>query len=185
MPVPQARRRLALVLASLVLATACSSGPKAPALPAAMADGAYPLPADYRAWPTFLQGVERPDNGQVRDIYLNKVATAAQPGQPFPVGSVFVMELFAAQKAGDGALVRGPDGKLVRGPLIKRFVMAKGPGWGAAVQPAELRNGDWVYSAWLPDGKAAPDPAAGCRGCHLPQASSDFVHRAAEYFARR
>jgi hypothetical protein len=173
----------ALVGAALFAASCATTG--TPALPATMADGAYPLPASYRQWPVFLEAVQRPDNGQVRDIYMNEVAAGARSGAAFPDGSVFVMDLFAAAKGGDGSLTRGADGKLVRGPLLKRFVMAKGPGWGAAVQPAELRNGDWVYSAWLPDGQAAPDPVATCRGCHLPQAGQDYVHRAAEYFAGR
>jgi hemoglobin len=178
--------RRALVIAAATVAVAgCTRPEPAASLPATMADGAYALPAGYRDWPVFLRGVQRPDAGQVRDIYLNRVAAGATAGQPFPDGSVLVMDLFAAQKSADGSLVKGPDGALVRGDLIKRFVMAKGPGWGAAVTPAALRTGDWVYSAWLPDGQPAPDPVAGCRGCHLPLAAQDYVPRASEYFASR
>lgn len=174
------------MLLAVVLAACASSGPPAPALPAAMADGAYALPAGYREWPIFLRGVERPDTGQVRDIYLNPVAARAQAGQAFPDGSVLVMDLYAARKAADGSLARDAGGRLVRGELIKSFVMAKGPGWGAGVTPAALRTGDWVYSAWQPDATTpAPDPVAGCRGCHLPLAAQDFVPRADEYFAGR
>lgn len=178
-------RRAVVIAAAMLVSAACTRPEPAASLPATMADGAYALPAGYRDWPVFLRGVQRPDNGQVRDIYLNRVAAGATAGQPFPDGSVLVMDLFAAQKGADGSLVKGPDGALVRGDLIKRFVMAKGPGWGAAVTPAALRTGDWVYSAWLPNGQAAPDPAAGCRGCHLPLAAQDYVPRAGEYFASR
>jgi hemoglobin len=150
------------------------------------ADGTLAVPADYRSWPVFLAGVERPDAKQVRDIYVNPAGSKAVAGQPFPVGSLFVMEIHKAQEAADGSLARDASGKLVKAGLIKVFVMGKGEGWGDGVTPAELRNGDWIYAAWQPDLKtAAADPLQGCRGCHLPQAANDYVHRAGEYFAGR
>jgi hemoglobin len=96
------------------------------------------------------------------------------------------MEIYATRPHADGAPAFDPSGRLVRGPLQKLFVMAKGEGWGAGVEPENLRNGDWVYSAFLPDGRTpAPDDLAACRGCHLPLAKQDFVHRYDEYFSGR
>ena len=178
-------RHLPAALLALVLAS-CSSVPEGPATAGPPpADGTLPVPAGYRAWPVFLAGIDRPDVKQVRDIYVNTTGSKAVAGQPFPAGTVFVMELHKAAEGADGSLTRDAAGKLVKGDLIKTFVMGKGEGWGATVTPPELRNGDWLYAAWLPDGTAAPDPVAGCRGCHLPQAGKDFVHRADEYFATR
>ncbi len=78
------------------------------------------------------------------------------------------------------------DGKLEKGELAKIFVMGKNPGWGAAVSPAELRTGDWIYSAYKADGQTpSGDDIAQCRACHLPLAKQDFVHRYDEYFDRR
>jgi hemoglobin len=147
-------------------------------------DGTLATPADYRSWPMFLADIQRPDARQVRDIYVNPAGYAAQAGSPFPSGTKFVMELYAARTAADGSLLRDDEGKLVKGELLKLFVMGKGPGWSASVAP-ELRTGDWIYAAWLPDRTTpAPDALAGCRGCHLPQVTADYVHRAAEFFAQ-
>jgi len=182
---PVIRLLLPASLLGLVVAS-CASAPEGPAAASPPpVDGALPVPADYRSWPVFLTGIDRPDVKQVRDIYVNATGSKAVAGQPFPAGTVFVMELHKAAEGADGNLTRDAAGKLVKGDLIKTFVMGKGEGWGATVTPPELRNGDWLYAAWLPDGTAAPDPVAGCRGCHLPQAGKDFVHRADEYFATR
>jgi hemoglobin len=177
------RARLLASLA-LVLASCAAPAPKTPVI--APNDGEVLVPDGYRGWHTFLTNVQRPDVKQVRDIYVNGKGASAKQGDPFPNGTTFVMELYNARADADGKLATDSDGKLVKGDLAKIFVMSKGKNWGAGVTPAELRNGDWVYAAYLPDAKThAPDAAAGCRGCHLPQEAKDFVHRYDEYFAGR
>jgi hemoglobin len=95
------------------------------------------------------------------------------------------MEIFNARALPDGSLVKASDGRLVKDDLAKVFVMGKAEGAGASAKP-ELRTGDWVYSAFLPDlTTASPDAIDGCRSCHLPLADKDFVHRYDEYFAGR
>lgn len=180
--------RSMIVMAAAAIAAglaACAQMP--PATPAkVMRDGEVMPPADYRSWPKFLSAVQRPDNKQVREIYLNPVGQRAKAGDRFANGTVSVMELFTARVAADGAPLMGADGKLVKGDLLKIFVMAKGAGWGDSVAPPELKTGDWVFSAWQPDGKTAtPDPITACRGCHVPLAARDFVLRYDEYFASR
>lgn len=144
------------------------------------------LPSDYQAWPAFMMGVERTDNGQVRDLYVNEIGTTVQEGQPFPAGTLLVMDLFAAQKDGTGALARDGNGHLMRGALMKTFVMGKDSGWGNYVSP-DLRNGDWLYSAYGPDGKTpTADPLPPCFSCHYSLgASQDWVQRYGEYFTER
>jgi hemoglobin len=168
--------RIGAAALGLVLA-ACATGPLH-FLWRGQHDGEVPPPADYRSWPRFRSAVDRPDVGQVREIYVNPLGAGTRRGQPFPDGTIFVMEIYAARLHADGAPAFDPSGRYVKGPLQKLFVMAKGEGWGAAVEPAALRTGDWVYSAWAPDGRTpTDDAAAGCRGCHLPLAREDFVHR--------
>lgn len=152
--------------------------------PAPLKDGELALPADYKSWPKFLSAVQRPDAKQVREIYMNPAARQATAASGFPNGTVFVMENFAARARADGTLETGPDGKLVKGELLRIGVMGKGEGWGLDV-PEVLRNGNWVYAQWMPNGQKAPDDLNTCRACHLPVANKDFVHRYDEHFASR
>lgn len=169
-------------LAAAIVVAACTTAPPKPT--AKLNDGELAVPADYKSWPKFLTAVQRPDAKQVREIYVIPGADRTKAGEPFPEGTVFVMENFAAKANPDGTLVTGPDGKLVKGDLLRIFVMGKGDGWGDKTIP-ELRNGTWIYAAYDGAGKAAADPTTTCRACHLPLSSKDFVHRYDEYFASR
>ncbi len=144
------------------------------------------LPSDYRTWPVFLANVQRADNGQVRDVYVNPIGATVQQGQPFPMGTVLVMDLFAAQKDDTGAPVLDGNGHLIKAALLKTFVMGKDTGWGNYVS-SDLRNGDWLYAAYATDGKTpTADPLPPCFSCHLPLgASQDWVQRYADYFQQR
>lgn len=175
------KRMLGLVAATLL--ASCTTAPTAP--PAMLGDGELAVPADYRSWPKFLSQVERPDAKQVREIWINPVGARGRAGEPFPDGTLLVMELHAAKANADGTLVKGADGRLIKDKLLKVFVMGKHAGWGQAV-PAGLRNGNWIYSAFLADARTpSGDPIEPCRSCHLPLVSQDFVHRYDEYFAAR
>ena len=172
-----------MLLASAFLASCAQTPPPAPVVK--LTDGQLPLAADYKSWPVFLKEVQRPDAKQIRDIYINTVGSKTAAGKAFPNGTVSVMELYKAKENADGTLSKGADGKLEKGALLKVFVMGKGDGWGESA-PAGMKNGDWVYSAYLADGKPAPDPIVACRSCHLPLGESkDFVHRYDEYFQAR
>ncbi len=146
-------------------------------------DGELALPAGYQGWSKFLSEVQRPDAKQVRELFVNSVGSKAAAGQNFPNGTVMVMELYKAKMAGE-APETGADGKLVKGDLAKVFVMGKGEGWGQDV-PDNLKNGNWVFAAYGPDGKALAEDFAKCRACHAPLAQKDFVHRYDEYFEKR
>lgn len=182
---PMNRHLFAFAVSALVLAACSSVTPQAPVAPVAqLKDGELAVPANYRSWPKFLSAVQRPDAKQVREIYMNSAATAGTAAKGFPNGTVFVMENFAAAENPDGTLKQGPDGKLVKAALLRVFVMGKNEGWGA-LAPEGLKNGDWIYAAYLAGGEKAPDSTLTCRACHLPlTASKDFVHRYDEYFAK-
>lgn len=150
------------------------------------ADGDLTVPSDYKNWPKFLSDIQRADTKQVRDIYINPVGNSTRMGDAFPNGTISVMEIYKAREAADGMPLKGPDGKFVKGDLVKIAVMGKGPGWGDTVSPPELRNGDWIYSMYMADGKTrAPDDTATCRSCHLPLKDKDYIFRYDEYFQKR
>jgi hypothetical protein len=173
-----------IVLTSIALAltlTACGSmGDKLAEV--APKDGELALP-DYKSWPVYLTGVQRPDAKQVRDIYINPVGTTAVAGAPFPNGTRSVMEIYAVKLNPDGTPTL-EDGKLVKDKLIKIFVMAKGENWGASA-PAALKNGDWIYSSFDGAGVRNGTDMSSCRACHLPLSAKDYVQRYDEYFQKR
>jgi hemoglobin len=172
---------LALCAVSLFLSSCAPMKSSAPLVP--VKDGDLAIPAGYKSWPKFLSAVQRPDAKQVREIYMNPASTSATAAKGFPNGTVFVMENYGAKADAAGALVQGADGKLVKGDLLRVFVMGKNEGWGQSA-PDGLKNGDWIYAAYLANGDKAPDPIAACRACHLTlPASNDFVHRYDEFFA--
>ena len=171
-------------VAALILALTACAPMTAPAPVAALNDGELPVPANYRAWPKFLSAVQRPDAKQVREIYMNTVAGAGTAAAGFPNGTVFVMENYAAAANADGTLKQGTDGKLIKGDLLRVFVMGKNAGWGRST-PEGLKNGDWIYSAYLSSGEKSADSTASCRACHLPLVNKDFVHRYDEYFNQK
>jgi hypothetical protein len=149
-------------------------------------DGELKVPADYKSWPKFLTGVDRPDLKQVRDIYINPIGAGVKPGEKFPNGTISVMELYKAELEADGSFKKSKDGKLVKGALLKVFVMGKDAGWGE-LAPAGLKTGDWSYSGYMADAKTpTADAPAACRGCHLPLGDAkDFIARYDEYFQKR
>ena len=176
---------LVLALGCATIALACATGPLS-IFWGGSHDGEIQPPPDYQSWPRFLPTIDRHELAQVREIYVNPAGFGARRGLPFPNGTIFVMEIYATRPHADGAPAFDPSGRLVKGPLQKLYVMAKGEGWGDGVEEPRLRNGDWVYSAFLPDGKTpTTDELSACRGCHLPLAKQDFVHRYNEYFSRR
>ncbi len=168
------RKIVAAIVVSVILVS-CSTTDSGPAVK--FKDGEQAVPAGYKSWPKFLMNVQRGDAKQVRDIYVNPIGARAQKGQAFANGTIMVMENYAAKP--------GADGKLIKGELLRVFVMGKGDGWGDSA-PQGLKNGDWVYAAYLADGLTkAPEPAVTCRACHLPLTKVDYVHRYDEYFATR
>lgn len=151
-----------------------SGGPK---------DGELAFPKGYESFPVFLKEIQK--KNAVRDLYINNKGTAAHKGEAFPDGTQLVMAIFKAKAGADGHLVKGSDGKLVKDKLAKVYLMEKSGGWGGNA-PSNLKNGDWIFSAFSSDGKRIEVNYAKCRSCHLPLgASKDFVHRYDEYFAKK
>jgi hypothetical protein len=140
-------------------------------------------PADFEnAYILYLQ-VDRHDRNRVRLMYVNPEADAqARGGELLPDGTVLVMADKDAELDADGNPVIGPDGRFVpTGDFTNIFVMEKRAGWGAD-QPAELRNGDWDYAWFQPDGTLKPDASYdGCFTCHAYREGRDFTFTYAKF----
>ncbi len=146
-------------------------------------DGELAFPSDYTAFPTFLKGIQKPN--AVRDLFINKTGAEAHKGKPFANGSVLVMEIYKAKKNPAGEFTKDSHGHLTKDGLAKVYVMQKGKGWGANA-PKGLQNGDWIYSAFKPNGDRLDVEYAKCRTCHLPLGDAqDYVQRYDEYFDTR
>jgi plastocyanin len=120
--------------------------------------------------------VDRPDTKQYREFYTSAEAVAAaKAGKPIPDGTVITLAAYAAQADAAGAPLKDANGRFMRGNLLAVNVMQKKAGWGADI-PEAIRNGDWVYQSFAPDGKAN-DKAnlTACYQCHLPFAKDDYL----------
>lgn len=145
-------------------------------------DGSTKTPVNYQSWPKFVSTIDK-SSGHVREIYINKTGYKTQRGQAFPAGTVSVMEIYNAKKNTSGAVIKDSNGKLIKGALAKIFIMEKGTGWGKQQPSGVTVTGDWIYSAYKPDGVTpATSGFSKCRGCHIPLADKDYVARYDEHF---
>ncbi len=120
--------------------------------------------------------VDRPDNRQYREFYAApEVVAAVRSGKPIPDGAVLTLAAYTAQVDAAGNPMKDANGRFLKGSLAAVNVMQKKAGWGESI-PAPIRNGDWVYQSFTPDGKAN-DKAnlTACYQCHLPFAKDDFL----------
>lgn len=180
---PRLTTSLTLLALGLAL-SACSSmdDGKTAAAPAPK-DGELAMPANYTAWPVFMAGIQKKEVKQIRDIYVNKTGAQTKAGEAFPNGTVFVMEIHSVKLNADGSPALDSDGNMSKDKLSKVFLMAKGKGWGASA-PAELRNGDWIYTAFEGNGTRGGADQSSCRACHLPLADKDYVFHYDAYFQK-
>lgn len=146
-------------------------------------DGELVFPKDYNTFPTFLKGIQKPN--AIRDLYINSTGAEAHHEKPFANGSILVMEIYNAKKDAGDDFEKDGQGNLIKDGLAKVYVMQKGEGWGMHA-PEGLKNGDWIYSAFKPNGDRLDVDYAKCRSCHLPLGDAkDYVQRYDEYFEKQ
>lgn len=160
----------------VIVAAACAAGVMA-STPVLAGPENIRYPSDYASWQRYTT-VERADLKQTRDVYASaEVVKTVRAGKPIPDGAVIVMAVHAAKTDADGNPQKDAQGRLVKDRLVNVFAMEKRAGWGAGY-PAEWRNGEWEYAAFLPDGKPNEKANAGiqsCFTCHKPQDKQDYV----------
>ena len=149
----------------------------AAALPSIAGPERVVFPKDYATTYVPLGGIDRYDTKTIRSVFINPEAyKAAEAGKPLPDGTVLVLEQRPAKVGADGQPELTADGRFQPGGAPTFIGMqAKKAGWGADV-PAELRNGDWEYAAYNPDGtlRTAQDLKP-CFACHKPRTGEDHT----------
>ncbi len=67
------------------------------------------------------------------------------------------------------------NGRFIKDKLVAVNSMQKEAGWGNDI-PAAIRNGDWIYQSFTPDGQVN-DKAnlTACFQCHLPFAKDQYL----------
>ena len=134
------------------------------------------FPEEYRENHTnylSLDRVQHPD--QVARLFANDIAMQG-PGDDgkLPYGSVLVAEMYNAKLDGDEHVVTSSLGRRVRDDLLFVGVMRREDGWGAQY-PESIRNGNWEFAAFNPDGSPAPKDVNACMACHAPLSNTNFL----------
>ena len=112
--------------------------------------------------------MDLPATKQVRHFHANTVALeAARAGKPLPDGSVLLVEVHTARLDFDDKPMTGADGSFVAEHLLAYSVMGRSAGWGADI-PEMLRNENWNYAVFTPEGKPRAINQAECLACHKP-----------------
>lgn len=133
------------------------------------------FPGDYKTSFEQYSSRDRQAKKQIVDLYANAVATeSAKDGAPLDPGSVLVMEVYKAKTDDQGNVVTKADGGFEKGALAAIVAMEKRAGWGTDYAE-DVRNGEWEYAKFSPDGVLAGADATACLQCHKPLAASDFL----------
>lgn len=165
--------------------TPASQTPAPTATPGpAPAEDQVGFPEGYEDGYKLMFVVDRRDNRTVRVVCGNEIAARTPEGEPFPYGSVLIMEIWQARADGDGRPVLDENGRLIRSALSSIFVMRKEQGFGEAYQ--RQRTGEWEYVSYRPDGsyETPPELSNSCAACHVEQSSeeADWVFRSELFF---
>lgn len=127
------------------------------------------FPKDYQTTFTNYLNLDRTQNpDQVMRLYANDIALkGVQADGQFPDGSILIGEVYKAVKDKDGKVIESTLGRRIRGQLALVAVMEKQKGWGEQF-PEGLKNGDWDFATFKPDGSVAKKDLNACRACHAP-----------------
>lgn len=147
----------------------------APAASAAPRD--VKLPENWReTFVKYWEGDRAPPNdAQTGVTWANDIAVeSARKGGPLAYGSVIVFEVWKAKLDAEGKPVLDQQGRRIPDSLALIAVMEKRRGAGAA-WPEEVRNDDWEFAAFKPDGTFVDRDYTPCLECHKPLEDRDFL----------
>lgn len=127
------------------------------------------FPENYQTKFTNYLSLDRTQNAdQIMRLYANDIAgKGVRENGEFPDGSILIGEVYKAVKDQDGKVIESALGRRIRGSLALVAVMEKQKGWGDQF-PQGLKNGDWDFATFKPDGSVAKKDLNACRACHAP-----------------
>ncbi|PYS07303.1 MAG: hypothetical protein DMG12_00970 [Acidobacteria bacterium] len=138
------------------------------ALPAPTVDRVG-FPAGYKDTFKLFYVFDNYQNRQIRKVYGNAISASVKAGETFnfPYGSVILFESWSVREDASGEPVLDEQGRFIQVNLTTLFVMRKEKGFGEDYK--ELRNGEWEYVAYRPDGTYSTPPTGtgSCALCHL------------------
>ncbi len=139
-------------------------------------DQKIPFPADYRSTFTNYLSLDRVQNpDQTIRLFGNDIAMKGPgPDGKLPFGSVLVAEVYKAKKAKDGSVMKSSLGRRIRGKFALIAVMARGENFGNDL-PEGLKNGNWEFATFKPDGSPANKDLNACRACHAPLTKTNHL----------
>jgi plastocyanin len=129
------------------------------------------FPTDYQTSFIKVYTFDNYQNRQIRVVYANPIAATVTPNtvNKFPYGSIIVMETYGVQEDANGEPVLDENGRYIpaAGAVPTVFVQRKEKGFG--VDYGLIRNGEWEYVAYHPDGTYSTPPSGtgSCAACHL------------------
>ena len=142
------------------------------------------FPRDYRNGVMYTSH-DNAEAKEFREFYITPAALdAVRKGQPLPSGTVITLARYDVQRDAGGNPAKDANGRFIKIAGVKAYrVMEKRTGWGTAY-PDNLRNGEWEYQAFLPDGKTDDKvDLAGCLQCHRNGDSTNFMFTAEDLVA--
>jgi len=140
-------------------------------------------PVGYWAQYEKIIQVDVPLRGTLREVYIDSISgRLARLTGKLPYGSKIVMRDFKAAPDGKGGwLIR--NGQFVPGEPTGVLVQEKERGWGAG-HPDSIRNGEWDYAVYTPQGQPiAINAEKSCMGCHQQVESTDYTFLVQNFFA--
>ena len=110
------------------------------------------FPADWSKGSLYAR-VDRHDIKRYVELYASAgVTDEVRAGRPIPDGARLMSASYMAQVDANGVPLRDAGGHFLKGALVTVGIMQKKAGWGNDI-PAAIRNGDWMYQQFLPDGQ--------------------------------
>jgi cytochrome c553 len=133
------------------------------------------FPSDYKQAFRRYSIVDQAGPKRVRYNFVNRAGLSGLDANGMAADGTFILtEVYAAKLDGAGKPVTGADGHYVPGKFLTIAAMEKRAGRGSVV-PESLRNGDWLYALFTPEGKPKKTAQAKCLACHKSLHDADYL----------